>query len=82
MAYNTTIGQTSHAENVTPSDTTVRTYAYLQVGTGGTVAVKPKGNYTTTVTFTVQDGDYIWLMTSQVLATGTSASDIVGFLPI
>lgn len=80
MSYNTTIGQASQAENVTPSDTVQRSYVYLYVGSDGDVAVAPYGNPDETVIIPAIKGLYIRLHVAQVFATGTTATGIVGFI--
>lgn len=69
---------TPDAEAVTPSDSTQVGYSGLYVGTTGDVAVTThKG---TVVTFkTVPAGQIIPVGVAKVMATNTTASNIVGF---
>ena len=67
------------AYTVTKSDTAANIYSYLYVGTGGTVTVVTEGG--DTVQFTnVANGSYLWIRTSIVKSTGSTASDILGFV--
>jgi len=86
MAFNSTIGITTSAENVTASDTAIISYFYLYVGGTGNVVVQPFHQKDPanpkTVTFTsVPAGTYLRVMVSKVLSTGTTATNIVGFGP-
>jgi hypothetical protein len=68
----------SQAEAVTPSDTVPNTWSYLYVGTGGNVSILPE-NGVTAITFqNVPSGAYLWVRTSRVRSTGTTASNIIG----
>lgn len=61
---------------VTASDTTVLQPGPLYVGTGGTVVVTTKNG--TALTFVnVADGTFLPVIVTQVLSTGTTASDIL-----
>lgn len=67
----------NEAYAVTPSDTADNTYSYLYVGTAGNVSVVTEDGQT--VLFkNVPSGGHIWIRTSLVRATGTTANDIVG----
>ncbi len=82
MAFNTTIGQSSSAYTITPSDSTVVAYSGIYVGTTGNVAVVPlhEGPSGNTVTFVaVPAGTHIHLQVCKVYANGTTASNLVGF---
>lgn len=65
------------ATSVTLSDSANNSYSALYVGTGGNVKVTTQdGN---AVTFSnVPSGGYIWVQTSLVWSTGTTASNIIG----
>ena len=67
------------AAAITPSDTVPNQFAYLYVGATGNVTVITE-NGTTVALTGVPTGQYIWLRTSYVKATGTTASNLVGFL--
>jgi hypothetical protein len=63
---------------VTKSDTADNAYAYLYVGTGGDVAIVPTGSATAVTFKNVPAGAHLWIKTSKVMSTNTTASDIVG----
>lgn len=63
---------------VTPHDTNANKFDALYVATGGDVTFKDKDG--TSATWTVADGAYILCQTSIVMATGTTATGIVGLL--
>jgi hypothetical protein len=66
------------AANVTPSDAGNNQFKYLWVGGAGNLAVVTEGG--DSVTFTgVTSNQWIWLRVNQVKATGTTATNIVGF---
>lgn len=67
-----------YAASVTKSDSAANTFSYLYVGTGGNLAVTTAyGNLVTLVG--VPNGSFVWVRTSKVMSTNTTASDIVGF---
>lgn len=69
---------TSDAETVTLSDTALKRYAGLYVGTTGNLKVTTIAG--TDITFTsVPAGMIIPLGISRVWSTGTTASNIIGF---
>jgi hypothetical protein len=69
---------TSDAEAVTTSDTATKRYSGLYIGTGGDVKVTTAGG--TDVTFVnTNSGQIIPLTITKVFATGTTATNIVGF---
>jgi hypothetical protein len=64
---------------VTPSDTTQQSFASLQVGDAGTVAIEPEGRPGASVTFKVPAGGYILCRCTKVLLAGTSpGTNIIG----
>ena len=64
------------AEAITPSDSTEVAYSAIYVGTTGNVAIEtPAGD---TVTFTSVPVGVLPVCAVKVLATGTSASNLVG----
>lgn len=63
---------------ITPNDTTAIYADALHVGTGGTVACHDRDG--TAATYTVPDGGYVLAQVTKVLATGTTATGIVGLL--
>jgi hypothetical protein len=70
----------SGAENVVPTDDLLVSYVGLYVGSTGDVSVVDlNGNPSTFVG--VPAGTTIKMRITAVLATGTDATDLVGFLP-
>lgn len=66
------------AYTVTTSDTAANIYSYLYVGTGGNIAVVTEGG--DSVTFNnVPTGSFVWVRTSKIMATNTTASQLLGF---
>jgi hypothetical protein len=61
---------------VTPSDTTVVACQALYVGTAGTVSLIAEGD-TVAVPWIVPAGGYVLMATTKIMATGTTATDIV-----
>ena len=72
-------GLASDAVAVTPSDTSLTAFHGLYVGTTGDVAIK--GSSGTSVTFTAVPAGSIIPIVCRVMSTGTTASNIVGFVP-
>lgn len=71
-------GITSDAFAITPSDATTQRALAIWVGSAGNVAVKTEDG--TTLTFAgAQAGSIIPVRTSQILATNTTASSLIGF---
>ena len=66
------------AAAVTPSDTLPNSFAYFYVGTGGNVAIVTEAGNTVTLS-NIPAGQYIWLRSAKVMATNTTASQIIGF---
>lgn len=67
----------STAAAITPSDSASQTYRAIYVGGAGNVAVKTTGG--NTVTFTAPPvGSIIPVEVQQVLATGTTATLLIG----
>ena len=66
------------AAAVTPSDTVPNNFAYLYVGTGGNIAVVTEAGNSVTLN-NYPSGAYLWLRVTKVMATNTTASNIVGF---
>ena len=63
---------------ITPSDTVGNIWSYIYVGTGGDIALATENGDAITLT-AVPQGSWVWVRTSLVKATGTSASNLVGF---
>jgi len=65
------------ADEVTAHDTNPNVWSYLYVGTGGDITLVTEDG--TTVVYTnVPTGSYLWIRTSIIKTTGTTASGIVG----
>ena len=73
-------GSTANGAAITPSDTAVFSplVTKLYVGTTGTLTVIMAGNGAS-IEFTPASGSYHDLCVSQVKATGTSATGIIGY---
>lgn len=77
-------GMATSAFEITPSDTTTfgidpkMPNAGLYIGTGGDVAVTMAGTGEEIVFTNVVSGTFLPILVSQVLSTGTDASDILG----
>lgn len=67
----------NHVKAITPSDTAQNAFSYIYVGTGGDVKVTDELGNVATFTAAPQGG-YLWVRTSLVWATGTTASNLVG----
>jgi hypothetical protein len=68
----------TNAVAVTKSDTADNSFSYLYVGTGGTLTVVTEAG--DTVQFVnVPTGGFLWVRTSMVRATNSTATDIIGF---
>jgi hypothetical protein len=63
---------------VTPSDTAANAFDALHVGVAGNVTCLDVDG--TSATYTVPAGGYVLCRTTKVMATGTTASSIVGLL--
>ena len=73
-------GLASDAVAVTPSDTAENNCHGLYIGTGGDVAVKGIGGVA--VTFrNVPAGSILPILVNRVMATNTTAANILGFVP-
>lgn len=70
----------TEAFSVTPSNTTTYYHGIVPyVGTGGDITVVPTDSPNTTVTFkNFASGSFLSLRCTKVMATGTTAADIVG----
>lgn len=69
----------NEAYAVTPHNTNPNNYSYLYVGGAGDIVVVPELGSTAVTLTAVPVGSFIWLRTSLVKATGTTATNIVGF---
>jgi hypothetical protein len=67
----------AEAAAVTPSDTVTNAWSYLYVGTAGNIAVVTEAGQTV-VFKNIVAGSYLWIRTSRVNATSTTATDIIG----
>ena len=76
-------GLTSPADNqvaITPSDSTDLAYTSraIRVGVGGSLVVTPAGGGSN-VTYTVYNGEVLPIRVTRVLATGTTATNLVNW---
>lgn len=62
---------------VTPSDSAANVFSFLRIGGAGNIKVDTIGG--ATVTIPVLAGEYLPLAVTKVYATGTTATNIVGF---
>lgn len=69
----------NEAYAVTPSNTLPNCYSYLYVGGAGDLVLVPENGTTAVTLSSVPGGSWIWIRTSLVKASGTSATNIVGF---
>lgn len=71
-------GLASDAFSITPSDSTTQRSGALYTGSGGAIAVKTEDG--TTLTFSsAAAGSILPVKVLQVLATGTTATGLIGF---
>lgn len=64
-----------HVASVTPNDSTdLSTYGIIYCKTGGDIKVDLVGSGT--ITYTIQDGEFLPVIVKRVYATGTNATDI------
>jgi hypothetical protein len=68
-----------YAAAVTPSDSAVNDYDYLWVGGAGDLAIVPRLSGSAVTLVGVQAGSFIWIRTSKIMSTNTTATSIVGF---
>jgi len=79
MAASNLSGQIADsAYSVTTSDTASNAYTYLYIGGAGNVVVRPEGTGSDVTYYSVPAGQYLFVRTSLVKATGTTATNIVG----
>jgi len=72
-------GSYSAAAAVVPSDTAAQRFLGIYVGGAGNVAVEPRDSIGTTFVFTaVPVGTILPVATARVLATGTTATLLIG----
>ena len=63
---------------VTPSDTAANVYSYLYIGGAGNLSIVTEGGDTVTLVG-LPVGSWVWVRTSKVRSTSTTATNIVGF---
>lgn len=78
MANNVSGQIGDRAFTVTTSDTAANIYSYLYVGGAGNIALVTEGGDSVTLVGVVA-GSFIWVRTSKVMATNTTATNLVGF---
>ena len=66
------------AAEVTKHDTNKNQFSYLYVGSTGDLKITTEGGDVVTLN-EVPAGSWVWVRTSLIWSTGTTASDIVGF---
>lgn len=71
-------GKAVSLETVSPNDTAEVHYEGLYVGTSGDVEVQGKDDSSAVVLKNVEDGEFLPICVKKVLATNTTASNIVG----
>lgn len=71
-------GLAARCAAVATSDSADNSYSYLYVGGAGDVAIVTEGGDSVTLK-TVPAGSFVWVRTRTVEATGTTATNIVGF---
>lgn len=79
MGANVSAGISGKAAAVTPSDTADNYFLYLYIGVTGDVALTTTaGNLVTYKS--VPAGAFLWVKTSKVMATNTTATNMIGHL--
>jgi len=68
-----------YAAAITPSDSNANEYEYIYVGGAGDLAIVPKLSGSAVTLVGVPAGTFIWVRTSKVMSTNTTATSIVGF---
>lgn len=72
------MGIATDAFSITPSDSTTQRAQAVYVGAAGNVALRTEDG--TTLTFSgAQAGTILPVKTNQILATGTTATNLIGF---
>lgn len=66
------------AEAITPSDTASNVFSYIYVGGTGDLTITTEGGDTVTLVG-LPVGSFVWVSTSKVMDTDTTATDLVGF---
>ena len=79
MAGSNVSGQIGdRAAAITTSDTAPNAFSYLYVGGAGNLTIVTEGGDTVTLT-ALPVGSWVWVRTKIVKATGTTATNLVGF---
>lgn len=81
MAYADQSAPSRHQAEITPSDTEelIPPPRWIRVGVGGNVAAQGELSDTSVVHVNVPTGDSLYIRVRKVLATGTTATNIVGY---
>ena len=66
------------AASITASDTAANAYSYIYVGGAGNIALVTEGGDSVTLVG-LPVGSWVWIRTSKVMATNTTATNLVGF---
>lgn len=69
----------NEAYSITTSNTAPNVFSYLYVGGTGDVSFVPEFGGSAVTMTSVPAGSYVWCRTSIVRATGTTATNLVGF---
>lgn len=78
MAANVSGQIGDRAGSITPSDTAANNWSYLYVGGAGNIALVTEGGDSITLS-SIPVGSWVWVRTSRVKSTGTTATNLVGF---
>lgn len=78
MANNVPEEIADRAGSITPSDSAANNWLYLYVGGAGNIALVTEGGDTVTLS-SLPVGSWVWVRTSLVKSTGTTATNLVGF---
>lgn len=76
---NVAANNANEAYAITTSDTGPNAFSYLYCGGAGDIVVTPERGSTDVTLKAVPVGTWVWLRTSKVKATGTTATNLVGF---
>jgi hypothetical protein len=79
MATNVAGQVADFAAAITTSDTAANIWSYLYVGGAGNIVLVPEGNSSSVTLTALPVGSWVWVRTKQILATGTTATNLVGF---
>ena len=78
MANNVSGQIGDRAGAITTSDTAANIWSYIYVGGAGNLALVTEGGDSITLT-ALPVGSWVWVRTSKVMSTNTTATNLVGF---